>query len=508
MNPKNRSYTVEIIVKTGKLLNIRTNLMAVFLFQENRKVEEWLNELDILSERRISDFLKLRDFKGDLNETSLLYMPENANIRRVMFVGLGKKREFDTEKARQVFGTASKTAQSIKLKRFMLCLAGMEQSGISKRQLAHVAAEGILLSLYKFTAYKSKDDKNGDSVKQVYLFDTRRMYLDDIRYGVEEGVSVGEAVCYARDLASHPANIVTPEYLADEARKIAKKNDLTCTIFTPKELKEKNMNAILGVSQGSKKEPRLIVLEYACGNKQAETIALVGKGLTFDSGGISIKPAKKMEEMKYDMCGAAAVLGTMKIVKQLSPRINVIGVIASAENMPGGAAIKPGDIIKTYSGVTVEIINTDAEGRLVLCDALSYTINSSKPDAVIDIATLTGSVIIALGHFATGMLGNNAALLKKVTAAGKNAGEMVWELPLYPEYDEHIKSDYADIKNSDGHGAGAIFGGTFLKRFVGKTPWVHLDIAGTAYDVKEKPYLPKGPTGVGVRLFSDLIKNW
>ena len=271
------------------------------------------------------------------------------------------------------------------------------------------------------------------------------------------------------------------------------------------------MYALLGVAKGSSEPPRLIILEYNCGHAKrdsADTIALVGKGLTFDSGGISIKPSKKMEEMKYDMCGAAAVLGIMKLVKQLRPPVNVIGVVASAENLPSGKALKPGDIVTTYSGLTVEVINTDAEGRLVLSDALAYTIDKFKPDAVIDLATLTGAVIVALGHYATGMLGNNPALLKKVMTAAQKSGEMVWELPIYPEFDEHLKSDVADIKNSDGPGAGTIFGAAFLRKFVKKTPWVHLDIAGTAWDVKEKSYLPKGPTGVGVRLLARLLKDW
>ncbi|MFC1729431.1 leucyl aminopeptidase [candidate division KSB1 bacterium] len=499
---------MEIVIKTGKLENVRTNLLAVFLLQESRHVEGWLKQLDKLSRGRITSLLKTHDFKGEMNECALIYMPENANIKRVLFVGLGKKKEFTIERALQAFGTAAKTAAGKKIRRFTLSLCGMEVSGISKLDLAHAAAEGAILSLYKFTEYKTEDSEKNQDVKQIYIFNTRRLDLEEMRSGTNRGEAIAHGVCYARDLASHPGNVVTPAYLAQEAEKIAKENGLKCTIFGPDILREKRINALLAVAQGSHVEPRMIMLEYECGVKNAETVALVGKGLTFDAGGISIKPAKKMEEMKYDMCGAAALLGYMKIIKRLNPKLNVVAVIGSAENLPGGGAMKPGDIIKTYSGITVEVINTDAEGRLVLADALAYTADTYKPDAMIDLATLTGAVIVALGHYATGMLGSHQSLLKKIKAAGDKSGETVWELPIYPEFDEHIKSDTADIKNSDGPGAGTIFGAVFLQRFVGKVPWVHLDIAGTAWDVKEKSYLPKGPTGVGVRLLSQLLEEW
>jgi len=477
---------VEILIKTGKLRNVRTNLMVVFLFQETHRLEGWLKTLDSISGGRVGTFLKLRDFRGELNETALLYFQENAGIRRLLLVGMAKSK---------------------KIRRITMCLMGMDITGIPKTDFARAAAESSIMSLYKFTQYKT-DDKNNDEIKQISLFDVRRVHLDELREGAELGRFHAEATCYARDLASHPGNVVTPSFFEEQARAIAKESGLKCTVLGPDEMKSRNMNALLGVAQGSRQEPRLIMLEYDCGNSKADKVAIVGKGLTFDSGGISLKPSKKMEEMKFDMCGAAAVLSVMKIAHLIKPPVNVVGVIASAENMPGGGAIKPGDIMKTYSGLTVEVINTDAEGRLVLCDALAYTIDTVKPNAVVDIATLTGAVVVALGHYATGMLGNNPPLLKKMTTAGEQSGEMVWELPLYPEYDEHIKSDYADIKNSNGPGGGTIFGAAFLKKFVGKTPWIHLDIAGTAWDVKEKPYLPKGPTGVGVRLLSQFLTDW
>lgn len=499
---------MNISVKTGKFKNLQTHLLAVFLFEETRSVDGWLKELDSITGNRLSEILRMRDFKGELNETLLIYAPEKSRIRRVLLIGMGKRREFNAEKALQVFGTASRAARDKKLKRFTLCLAGIDAAELTKKELAHAAAEGAVLSLYQFTKFKTEDKKKYTTVNKVMLFDLRRTHLEDLCAGVERGKLFAEAACYARDLASNPGNVVTPTYLANEAEVIARENGLKCSVFDEKKLQQLKMNALLGVAKGSNEPPRLIILEYNCGNNKADTIALVGKGLTFDSGGISIKPSKKMEEMKYDMCGAAAVLGVMKLVKQLQPPVNVIGIVASAENLPGGRALKPGDIVTTYSGLTVEVINTDAEGRLILSDALAYTIDTFKPDAVIDLATLTGAVIVALGHYATGMLGNNPGMLKKVMNAAQKSGEMVWELPIYPEFDEHLKSDVADIKNSDGQGAGTIFGAAFLRKFVKKTPWVHLDIAGTAWDVKEKSYLPKGPTGVSVRMMARLLKEW
>jgi leucyl aminopeptidase len=499
---------MKITVKTGKLENLRAELLAVFLFQEVRSITGWLKNLNVISEKRLSEIFQLGDFKGELNETLVMYNPSKSGIRRIALIGLGKKRDFDSEKARQAFGTAANTARKKKIKQLVCCIAGIDTKKFSKKALAHAAVEGVMLSQYRFTKFKTQDKKKITYVESLQIFDLSGAHIKALRSGAEEGKMYAGGTIFARDLAANPGNVVTPEYLAEEAKSLAKKNDLKCTVFGEKKLRELKMNALLGVAQGSDVEPRLIILEYKGDKKNNKTVALVGKGVTFDTGGTSLKPSRKMEEMKYDMCGAAAVLGVMKLVHQLQPPVNVVGVITSAENMPGGGALKPGDVITAYSGTTIEVINTDAEGRLVLCDALAYVIEKFKPNAVVDIATLTGAVIVALGHYATGMLGNDAGLLKKLTEAGKKTGEMVWELPIYPEFDEHIKSDTADIRNSNGPGGGTIFGAAFLQKFVGKTPWVHLDIAGTAWDVKEKSYIPKGPTGVGVRLFAQLLKDW
>src|SRR6058998_1244529 len=301
-----------------------------------------------------------------------------------------------------------------------------------------------------------------------------------------------------------PANVCTPSYLADRAKQLADAYGFTLTTLDRAAIRQEGMGALLAVAQGTEQEPRFIVLEYRGAGDAAPPIVLVGKGVTFDSGGISIKPAQNMEDMKYDMSGAAAVLGAFEVVGLLKPKVNVVGLIPATENLPSGTAVKPGDVVKSHLGKTIEIINTDAEGRLILCDALSYA-RRFKPAAAIDAATLTGAVVVALGHHAIGMMGNDEALLAEVRDAGERAGERCWPLPLWDEYRELLKSDVADVKNSGGRSAGTIAGAWFLREFVDSFPWVHLDIAGTAYLEGESASHAKGPTGIGVRLFTEFL---
>ena len=309
---------------------------------------------------------------------------------------------------------------------------------------------------------------------------------------------------YTRTLQMQPGNVATPSYLGDLAKKLGTAYGFTVTVLDKAQIKKEGMGALLAVAQGSVEEPRFIVLEYRGGGGHGAPVVLVGKGVTFDSGGISIKPAANMEDMKFDKSGATAVLGTFEVIGRLKPKINVVGLIPATENLPSGTAVKPGDVVKSHYGKTIEIINTDAEGRLILCDALSYA-RRFKPAAVIDAATLTGAVVIALGHHAIGMLGNDEALLAEVRDAGERAGERCWPLPMWDEYRDLLKSDVADVKNSGGRAAGTIAGAWFLREFVDGFPWVHLDIAGTAYLESEGASHAKGPTAIGVRLFTEFL---
>ena len=331
------------------------------------------------------------------------------------------------------------------------------------------------------------------------------------RSSQEDAAALGSAIAHgtmlARDLSNQPGNKLTPAILAEKAQGVADSTGLKCEILDLEDLKEQGFGTLLAVAQGSEEEPRFIVLDYTPEGEERETVVFVGKGITFDTGGISLKPGKGMEEMKHDMSGAAAVLGAMQVIGNVKPDVRVVGLIAATENMPSGTAIKPGDVVTSYSGRTVEIINTDAEGRLVLADALGYAARY-EPEAVIDLATLTGAVIVALGNLTAGMMGTSQDLMDRLEAAGEKTHERVWQLPLWDDYDEQIKSNTADVKNIGDGTAGTIAGAVFLKKFAEGYPWVHLDIAGTAWDMKGSSYVPKTASGYGVRLLVQLAQDW
>jgi leucyl aminopeptidase len=327
-------------------------------------------------------------------------------------------------------------------------------------------------------------------------------HVEKLKEGHRIGEAVGAGQTFARSLQVLPSNICTPSYVANTARELGQRHGFGVTILDKAGIEKEKMGALLCVAQGSAQEPRFIALEYK--GAEGAPIVLVGKGVTFDTGGISIKPAQNMEDMKYDMSGAAAVLGTLEALGRLKPKVHVVGLIPSTENMPSGTAIKPGDVITSHFGKTIEVINTDAEGRLILVDALSYA-RRYQPAAVVDIATLTGAIVVALGHSAAGVMGSDDKLVEEVRAAGEKAGERVWPLPLWEDYRDLMKSDIADIKNTGGRPAGSISAGWFLREFVDSFPWAHLDIAGTAYTERDEPTRVKGPTGMGVRLFTEFV---
>src|SRR5947199_422270 len=396
---------------------------------------------------------------------------------------------------------AAKRARALGATQLAFAVAPEARNNLAAKDLGQVIVEGAGQGAWTFTELKAAPDDPKPDVETVAIVcDPKEATQVAAGQKVGDGIAAGHRL--ARYLQMQPGNVCTPSYLADRAQQLATAYGFGLTVLDRAALQKEGLAALLAVAQGSVQEPRFIVLEYRATDGAA--LALIGKGVTFDSGGISIKPAQNMEDMKFDMSGAAAVLGTFETLGRLSPKINVIGLIPSTENLPSGTAVKPGDVIKSHLGKTIEVINTDAEGRLILCDALSY-VRRFKPAAVLDAATLTGAVVVALGHVAIGVMGNDEGLLAEVRDAGERAGERCWPLPLWDEYRELLKSDIADVKNSGGRGAGTIAGGWFLREFVNGFPWVHLDIAGTAYTDAESPHQTKGPTAVGVRLFTEFI---
>lgn len=452
------------------------------------------------------------DFSGKKAETHLFYKEKGKKkeTSRILVVGLGQ-REKDKDEYREQLrlagGTAVNRAMQLKVKKFGVVLPALQS--LSPSQVAEALTQGLLLGNYRFDKYKSKkDDDEQTRPVQAFCLYSGEGIGHALKGRVREAKHAAMAACKARDMANEPGDGWTPAHFADFAEKLAKTSDLKCRIFEKQDMKKMGMGGILGVNRGAAKPPKLVVLEYHAGKKKP-TLLLVGKGLTFDSGGISIKPSAGMEDMKYDMCGGAAVLCAMQAIAALQPKnANVVALVPATENMPGGAAIKPGDILTHYNGKTSEVINTDAEGRLILADALAYGVKKYKPDAIVDLATLTGAVIIGLGHHRTGILSNNDGLVDQIMAAGKRCGEPLWRLPLGSEYSKQLKSEVADFKNIGGRPAGTITAACFLQEFVDDTPWAHLDIAGTAWGFTEKSYIPKGPSGIAVRTLIDFVENW
>ena len=439
------------------------------------------------------------DLKGKRDETLLIY--GSGPAQRILLVGVGKPGEITRSSLRRAAAIAAKRARTLGAKTFAFAVAPEARGGVGAAERAQVAIEGAAQGGWQFTELKKAPEDPKPEVESVELV------IDAAdKAEAEAGRRIGDAVAagyrLTRDLQMQPGNICTPTYLAEQAQALGKTHGFTVTVLDRAQIRKEGMGALIAVAQGSEEEPRFIALEYKGGS--GAPVVLIGKGVTFDSGGISIKPALNMEDMKYDMSGAAAVLGTFEVIGRLKPKLNVVGLIPSTENLPSGTAIKPGDVVKSHFGKTIEIINTDAEGRLILCDALSYA-RRFKPAAVLDAATLTGAVVVALGHHATGILGTDEALIAEVRDAGERAGERCWPLPLWDEYRDLVKSDIADVKNSGGRAAGTISGAWFLREFVDGFPWVHLDIAGTAYIESEAAGQSKGPTAIGVRLFTEFL---
>lgn len=437
------------------------------------------------------------EVKGKLGEVTIVHTLGLLPPRRLVLVGIGNRSKADAETLRRAIGSAAKSLQNIGAKNFAISVDSFSVPSVPPKEVAVALTEGVLLATYRFRRASSPSE--APPLERVDMIVPNRRQASELEGGVYLGTILATATNLARDLVNAPANEMTPIALAEQAKIVAERRGLTYTVYDEHWIEKVGMGALRAVSLGSDHPPRFIVLRYE-GKKGAPTIGLVGKGITFDSGGLCLKTAEGMLEMKGDMAGAAAVIAAMDAIAQLQPPINVLACIPATENMPSGRAFKPGDILRTYSGKTVEVINTDAEGRLILADALVYA-KEQGAAPLLDAATLTGAAIIALGPVCTGAFGNDEALVEEVVTVGKQAGEPIWKMPMFDEYRELLRSDFADIKNTGGRPGGAITAAWFIREFVGDTPWVHLDIAPTFWSDKDSGYFVKGATGVMVRTF-------
>jgi leucyl aminopeptidase len=495
---------MEVRIEQCTVEAVPAKLLLLFAFESPEPLGEAARRVDGAWNGFLSSLIRQGDFQGELFQNRLLYTHGALPAERVLLMGLGKKEEFDLERWRGASARAGQFVRDSGMVGIVVPIKGIE--GFSGEELAESFVTGLRLGVYQFSEFKTTDRSRIKEIREILFLADSEEEIRTIETGSKRGKIISEAVCMARDLVNGPANAVTPTLLAEKARRIASDCGMDIQVMEVKEAEAMGMGAFVAVTKGSREPAKFITLEYNRG-KGYDTIALVGKGITFDSGGISIKPSEKMERMKDDMSGAAAVLGAMQAACGLRLPLHIVGIIPATENLPDGRAYKPGDILRTLSGQTVEVISTDAEGRLILSDALTYSLRF-EPRAIIDLATLTGACVVALGDDVAGLMGNDEALQAQIEKASKVTGERVWRLPLWEEYFDSLKSDVADFKNAGTRSAGAILGGIFLSKFVGKTSWVHLDIAGPASLEKDRPYIPKGGTGAGVRLLVQFLTDW
>ncbi|MDX1610274.1 MAG: leucyl aminopeptidase [Halofilum sp. (in: g-proteobacteria)] len=472
---------MEFSVTSSNPANRKTDAVIVGIF-DKRKLTPAAQTIDEASDGHLRSILASGDLDGKSGSSLLLHGVPGVKAKRVLLVGCGKRAEFDLRALRRASETAAKALKRGGSARAVSGLAGIEVKGTGVRERARAVVEAMAAASYRFDDYRSESSDNGKGLSQLELAVATRRDSDEAQAGIDEASGIAAGVQLARDLANHPANVCTPGYLAEQARALAKEfKHIKTTVLDRDALEEHGMGGMLAVSRGSRQGAHLITMEYRGGSKDAKPLVLVGKGVTFDTGGISIKPAQTMDEMKYDMGGAASVFGVMRACAELGLKANVIGVVPTVENMPDGDAYRPGDIITMLSGQTVEVLNTDAEGRLILADALTYS-KKFEPDTVIDMATLTGACIIALGAHASALLTKNDTLARQLQAAGDSSGDRCWRLPLWDDYQEQLKSPFADFANVGGRAAGTITAACFLARFTKDYKrWAHLDIAGTAW---------------------------
>lgn len=495
---------MQVDVRVGRVEGEATQVLVLTHCEGEGLSKQDAAALDKLLGGSLSEILESKEFEGKSGEALLYHTHGKLPAKRLLFVGLGKKKDLTLDGLRQAMGYAVKRVRQTKTGAYTVAIPAVIPKGQSPVEVAQAMTEGAILGSYQFNDYRS-DNSSGRDVTGMTLLVPQQNQVRSLSEGVRRGKATAEATWLVRDLCNHPSNVVTPTRVANEAKIIAKQEGLSLKILEQKEMELLGMGALLGVARGSQEPPKFIILEYNGSKKKDERpVVLVGKTITFDTGGISLKPAENMEHMKADMTGGAEVLASIRAAARLKLPLRLISILPVAENMPGGRAMKPGDIVRTLSGKTVEVQNTDAEGRLILADALAYA-QRYKPAVLIDIATLTGACVVALGQFAIGLFGTDKKLKGQIEKAGLASGERVWEMPLWDEYFEQLRSDVADMRNIGGRGGGMITAALFLSKFAGDGPWAHIDIASTDWSERERAYVPKGPTGIGTRLLLQFL---
>jgi len=493
---------MDFTTKSGNIIKQRSACIVVGVY-ETRQLTPSAQQLDKLSRNYLSTALKRSDFRGKIGQSLLLHDVPRTLCERILLIGCGPEKNLNDTAYQKIITRIAIILNDAGIKDAISCLTELNVKGRDLHWKARQAVEVVCDTLYRFDQLKSKKNESPVIFTKLTQLVADQSDITIAKTALTEGYAIAKGVEMAKNLGNLPANICTPSYLATEAKNLVKKYPgIKVQVLEEATMKRMNMGALLSVARGSRQPAKLIIINYQGGKKTDKPVALVGKGITFDTGGISIKPAQAMDEMKYDMCGAASVLGTLTTVAELKLPINVVGVIPTAENMPDGNASKPGDIVTSMSGQTIEVLNTDAEGRLILCDALTYS-ERFKPVAVIDIATLTGACVIALGKHASGLLSNHETLADDLLKAGKQSTDRAWQLPLWDEYQEQLKSNFADMANIGGREAGTITAACFLARFTKKIHWAHLDIAGTAWKTGHH----KGATGRPVPLLTQYLIN-
>ncbi len=503
---------IDVELKTRKVDfgECKTDLLAVGHFSDVKGLGTLSREIDRKLDGEIERLIKLGDFKGKEGTSAIVYGNDRVGAKRILLIGLGEKKKATLDTVRKAAANAAKKSVEIKANSLSLALHRAFSGRFDLAAMGRVIAEGIYFGSYRYDEFVTESENGRLSSLGVEVIDFDLAAIKKLNNGVISGAIIGKAQSYARTLANRPANVINPPKLAAVAKDLARASKgLNCTVFDEKQMAAKGMGGVLAVGSGSKTAPRFIILKYSPAGKSAgsrPTVALVGKAITFDSGGLSIKPAANMDEMKLDKTGGVTVLGTMKAVAELGLPLNIYGIIPSAENMPGGTSYRPGDIITTFSGKTVEVLNTDAEGRMILCDALSYAVRQ-KCDIIIDIATLTGACKVALGNYMAGLMSNDEKLMRQLQRAAEDSGEKVWPMPSSDEYAQEMKSKVADLKNIGSKWGGACTAAAFLRQFVGDTRWAHLDIAGVEIFEKATEFTTEGSSGFGVRLLTNYLMN-